>query len=92
MAACACTFYKRTDQAIINSGPASRPDFIYQGVEIDQSIKIYNRIKIFENKYKFDSLSIGDEFFVRYVPQSRYFQSQELDISGWTAPEQDIEK
>ncbi len=61
-------------------------------VEIDQSIKIYNRIKIFENKYKFDSLSIGDEFFVRYVPQSRYFQSQELDISGWTAPEQDIEK
>lgn len=30
------------------------------------------------------SLSYGDEFFVRYVPQSRYFQSQELDISGVT--------
>ena len=24
-------------------------------------------------------LSVGDEFFVRFVPQSRYFQSQELD-------------
>ncbi|NJN68000.1 MAG: methyltransferase domain-containing protein [Chloroflexaceae bacterium] len=30
------------------------------------------------------SLSVGDEFFVRYVPQSRYFQSQELDIQGYT--------
>lgn len=26
-------------------------------------------------------LSVGDEFFVRYVPQSRYFQNQELDIA-----------
>ena len=31
---------------------------------------------------KFKSLSIGDEFFIRYVPQSRYFQSQELDTAG----------
>ena len=30
------------------------------------------------------SLSLGDEFFVRYVPQSRYFQSQELGVSGVT--------
>lgn len=29
---------------------------------------------------KLTSLSIGDEFFVRYVPQSRYFQSQELEV------------
>ena len=29
-------------------------------------------------------LSVGDEFFVRYVPQSRYFQSQELDAQGYT--------
>jgi hypothetical protein len=29
----------------------------------------------------FTSLAFGDEFFVRYVPQSRYFQSQELDIA-----------
>ena len=28
------------------------------------------------------SLAFGDEFFVRYVPQSRYFQSQELSVSG----------
>lgn len=31
---------------------------------------------------RFTALSTGDEFFVRYVPQSRYFQSQELSVSG----------
>ncbi len=35
-----------------------------------------------EGELKVASLSLGDEFFVRYVPQSRYFQSQELGISG----------
>jgi hypothetical protein len=29
---------------------------------------------------------IGDELPLRYVPQSRYFQPQELDVAGWTAP------
>ena len=28
-------------------------------------------------------LSIGDEFPARYVPQSRYFQPQELDVRGY---------
>jgi 2-polyprenyl-3-methyl-5-hydroxy-6-metoxy-1,4-benzoquinol methylase len=27
---------------------------------------------------------VGDEFFVRYVPQSRYFQHQELAVQGYT--------
>jgi len=31
-------------------------------------------------------LWIGDEMPVRYVPQSRYFQPQELEIDGWEAP------
>jgi hypothetical protein len=31
---------------------------------------------------KIAALSVGDEFFVRYVPQSRYFQSQELDVAA----------
>ena len=35
-------------------------------------------------------LSIGDEFFVRYVPQSRYFQSQELQIEAVTLPEKQL--
>jgi hypothetical protein len=31
-----------------------------------------------EGKLSFSSVAVGDEFFVRYVPQSRYFQDQEL--------------
>jgi hypothetical protein len=27
-------------------------------------------------------MQVGGEFFVRHVPQSRYFQYQELDIKG----------
>ena len=38
------------------------------------------------------SLAIGDEFFVRYVPQSRYFQSQELDVSGLSLNAAEIEQ
>lgn len=35
-----------------------------------------------DKKIQFQALAIGDEFFVRYVPQSRYFQAQELDVAG----------
>lgn len=35
-----------------------------------------------EGDIKVTRLAFGDEFFVRYVPQSRYFQSQELGVSG----------
>ena len=36
------------------------------------------------------ALSVGGEFFVRYVPQSRYFQSQELDTQGYMLDEYQI--
>lgn len=35
-----------------------------------------------DGEVSFTRLSIGDEFFVRYVPQSRYFQAQELDVQA----------
>jgi hypothetical protein len=37
-------------------------------------------------------LQIGDEFPARYVPQSRYFQPQELDVSGITLSKEQIDK
>ena len=42
-----------------------------------KKIKIIDQIS-FDKKVKFNFLSFGSDFFVRYVPQSRYFQSQEL--------------
>jgi hypothetical protein len=40
----------------------------------------------------FQSLMVGDEFAVRYVPQSRYFQAQELGISGLTLTHAQIDQ
>ena len=37
---------------------------------------------VLEGSEQFLALSIGGEFFVRYVPQSRYFQAQELETYG----------
>lgn len=39
---------------------------------------------------QFASLQVSDEFFVRYVPQSRYFQSQEFDARGHTLNEEQL--
>jgi hypothetical protein len=36
----------------------------------------------------FRRLKFGDEFPVRYVPQSRYFQGQELDVTGHWLPDE----
>ena len=46
-----------------------------------ESASLSDKITL-EGGLKIRSLSVGDEFFVRYVPQSRYFQSQELQVSG----------
>ncbi|MGC9330046.1 MAG: hypothetical protein ACP5I1_20590, partial [Candidatus Hinthialibacter sp.] len=37
-------------------------------------------------------LQIGDEFPARYVPQSRYFQPQELDVHGRLISPKELEK
>ena len=47
----------------------------------ENSILIKTQV-VMQKKFKIQRLSIGGEFFVRYVPQSRYFQSQELHISA----------
>jgi hypothetical protein len=55
-------------------------------------IDLKTEVHIQNGKYKFTSLSIGDEFFVRYVPQSRYFQSQELEVKGYDLNEEEIKE
>lgn len=39
-----------------------------------------------------ERLLLGDELPLRYVPQSRYFQPQELDVKGVWLPEKDLAK
>ncbi len=58
------------------------------GVRFERRIIIENKRLIIqdkvesERKYQFKKLLFGGEFFVRYVPQSRYFQNQELNIKS----------
>ncbi len=51
---------------------------------------LIDQLKI-EGNLRFQSLSVGDEFFVRYVPQSRYFQAQELAVNGYTLNEAEMD-
>ncbi|MDA1208670.1 MAG: class I SAM-dependent methyltransferase [bacterium] len=65
---------------MLKSGSSSA--LFYRDVELsDTHLRIADTIKI-TGKDQFASLQLGDEFFVRYVPQSRYFQSQEFDAVG----------
>ncbi len=51
-------------------------------ISFKDKISVEDKIIILKND-KFESLMIGDEFSVRYVPQSLYFQNQELDVKGF---------
>jgi ubiquinone/menaquinone biosynthesis C-methylase UbiE len=44
-------------------------------------ISIQDELELLSN-INLTKMSIGDEFSVRYVPQSRYFQSMELEVQG----------
>ncbi len=55
-----------------------------------EDLKVEDDIHL-EQGTRFDSLSVGGEFFVRYVPQSRYFQAQELDIPEFQLDEESLE-
>jgi hypothetical protein len=57
----------------------------------DNEISLVDELEINGN-IKFKKISFGDEFFVRYVPQSRYFQSQELKIEGIHLNSQNLSK
>ena len=55
----------------------------------DQLLRVRDSIELKGNT-TFSSLQIGDEFFVRYVPQSAYFQSQEFDAKGFFLSEEQL--
>ena len=49
----------------------------------DDAVTLTDEIEV-EGGARLAALSVGDEFFVRYVPQSRYFQGYELATGGRT--------
>ena len=47
----------------------------------ERDISLCDELKL-DGRVTFERLTVGDEFAVRYVPQSRFFQSQELNVEG----------
>lgn len=59
--------------------------------EIDfKTLELKDTIK--SSGVRISAMSFGDEFFVRYVPQSRYFQSQELEVQGYDCSKEELER
>lgn len=58
---------------------------------VGNSVELENRIELVGGVQVSD-LMVGDEFFVRYVPQSRFFQSQEIQIQGQLLNQDQINK
>lgn len=57
----------------------------------NETIEIIDSIELKTSK-TIQSGKIGDEFSIRYVPQSLYFQSQELDVDGFYLEREMIDK
>ena len=51
----------------------------------DDTLILTDTVRV-EGRARLRALSVGDEFSTRYVPQSRYFQSQELASEGYRVP------
>lgn len=52
----------------------------------EKEIVIEDRVETTKAENPFSRGTLGDEFSIRYVPQSLYFQMQELGVSGYSIP------
>lgn len=57
------------------------PVLFYRDVQLRENVVIISDTLKITGKWRFSSLQLGGDFFVRYVPQSRYFQAPELDAT-----------
>jgi hypothetical protein len=66
------------------------PVLFHRDVRLEDGAAVITDTLKITGKLRFTSLQLGDEFFVRYVPQSRYFQSQELEACGTLLSEEEL--
>lgn len=76
---------------MITGGSKPLPIEFIRNINFSEKIEVEDTIRLCGNE-QFESLMVGDEFSVRYVPQSLYFQSQELEIKGTYFDKEMIEK
>ena len=61
----------------------SMPVHFKREINYSEIVEVVDTVNLLGND-TFKSIDVGDEFFVRYVPQSMYFQPEELKIKGFT--------
>ena len=76
---------------ILMLGSKPAPAKFRRNLTIDDENLILDDEITLTGSQKIEVLKIGDEFTTRYVPQSRYFQSQELDVKGYYPPQDMID-
>lgn len=59
---------------------------------VGEKLIVEDSIKLVSSDVKVKYVKIGDEVSVRYVPQSRYFQLQELEVEGMVLSNAELEK
>jgi ubiquinone/menaquinone biosynthesis C-methylase UbiE len=75
---------------MLQSGRA--PVLFYRDVLLGEDrLRIRDKL-VFVGHRDFQTVQLGDEFFVRYVPQSRYFQRYELTTQGWFLTEEQLQR
>jgi len=73
---------KKNIRKMLIFGSKSMPVRFKREINYSEVVEIIDTVNLLEND-TFKSLDVGDEFFVRYVPQSMYFQPEELKIKGF---------
>ncbi|MCP4537682.1 MAG: hypothetical protein GY832_11080 [Chloroflexi bacterium] len=77
-------FLKGAIRRVLMLGSRPVPARFNRHIRLDgETLTVEDEITL-EKNLDFCSLSMGGEFFVRYVPQSRYFQQPELEIASHT--------
>ena len=75
-------FLKGTIRRVLMLGSRPVPARFRRRIRLEGETLIVEDEIALEKALRFRSLSVGGEFFVRYVPQSRYFQRPELEIAA----------
>ncbi len=77
---------------ILMLGAKPSPVRFERTIHFDERNLSVQTIVHLDNGARIQGLQVGDEFPARYVPQSRYFQPQELDVKGYTLMKAEIDQ
>lgn len=79
-----CHFLKGKIRDVLILGQRAGPARFERRLDFEAGEVVITDEVSLDSGVRLSALSFGDDTFVRYVPQSRFFQRQELETSGYT--------